>query len=175
MVAGIETNSIDQAGKRTASLICFLLLFATLVLFSGPAEVGAAGTDLRQASVAQKGRSLVVRVVPGRQFAISRLERQPDFSRPRARFLCLEMRRRGDSRISRICMGGKRDSRGAAGFARITPAGKAVKQQTIPVKVSGTSASGLTLSFVPGRAHVVPGNYSWRVLFSTGTCDEDLG
>ncbi len=175
MVAGIEMNSIDQAGKRTASLTCFLLLFATLVLFSGPAEVGAAGTDLRQASVAQKGRSLVVKVVPGRQFAISRLERQPDFSRPRASFLCLEMRRKGDSRISRICIGGKRDSRGAAGFARITPAGKPVKQQTIPVKVSGTSASGLTFSFVPGRAHAVPGSYGWRVLFSTGTCDEVSG
>ncbi len=115
------------------------------------------------------------RLCPAAEFAISKLERQPDFSRPRARFLCLEMRRRGDSRISRICIGGKRDSRGAAGFARITPAGKPVKQQTIPVKVSGTSASGLTLSFVPGRAHVVPGKYGWRVLFSTGTCDEVPG
>ncbi len=124
---------------RFTALACFTLLLATLILISGPPVVGAAGSDLRKASVTQKGRSLVVKVFPGREFSISKLERRPEFSRPRARFLCLEMRRRGDSRLSRVCIGGKRDSRGAAGFARVTPAGKELKQQTIPVKVSGTS------------------------------------
>jgi len=170
MVAGIEKNSIEKAGGRIASLACFVLLLAALVLFSGPPELGAAGNDLRNASMTQKGRTVVAKIVPGREFSISKLERQPDFSRPKARFLCLEMSRRGDKRISRVCIGGKRDTRGAAGFARITPTGKALKPTTIPIKVTGTSSTGLTLSFVPGRARVVPGAYSWRVLYSNGAC-----
>jgi len=147
-----------------------MLLLAVLVLLSGPPEVGASGTALRNAEVSQKGRSLVVKVVPGREFAIRKLERQPDFSRPRARFLCLEMKRRGDRRRSRVCIGGRKHSRHAAGFARITPGGRTLSEKTIPVKISGTSATGLTIAFVPGRAHVVPGSYGWRLLFSTGTC-----
>ena len=154
------------------SLTGFILLFTALVLLSGPAEVGAAGTPLRTADVTQKGRSVVVKIVPGRRFAISSLERQPDLSRPRARFLCLEMKRRGDRRVSRVCFGGRKASRRAAGFARVTPAGRTLATKTIPVRVSGTSASGLSIAFVPGRAHVVPGKYSWRLRFSTGTCDE---
>ncbi len=170
MKAGIGVSSIDPAGKRIASFACFVLLLAILTLFSGPPEVGASGIDLRTASVTQKGRSLVLDVVPGRRFSIRKLERRPDFTRPRARFLCLEMKHRGDRRLSRICIGGKRDTRGAAGFSRIKPGGKALSEETIPVKVKGTSGSGLSLSFIPGRAHVVPGRYSWRVLFSTGGC-----
>lgn len=162
----------DAGRMRTASVVGFFTLFALLILIVGSSEVGAAGNHLRNATVAQKGRSIVFKIVPGREFAISKLERQPDFSRPRARFLCVEMSRRGDRRLSRVCIGGRRDTRGAAGFARVTPSGKALTTGTIPVKVTGTSASGLTVSFVPGRAHVVPGPYSWRVLFSTGTCRE---
>jgi len=154
------------------SLAGFMLLLTTLVLLSGPAEVGAAGNLLRTATVTQKGRSVVVKVVPGRQFAIGKLERQPDLSRPRARFLCLEMKRRGGPRTSRICIGGRKAPRRAAGFARVTAAGRTLATKTIPVRVSGTSASGLSITFVPGRAHVVPGKYSWRLRFSTGTCDE---
>lgn len=172
MIAGIERISTGQAGKRLVSLASFMLLLATLVLLSGPPEVGAAGTVLRKAEVTQKGRSLLVNVVPGGEFAIRKLERQPDFSRPRARFLCLEMKRRGDRRMSRVCIGGKKATRRAAGFARITPAGKALSAKTIPVKVTGSSATGLTIAFVPGRAHVVPGRYGWRVLFSTGACED---
>lgn len=170
MMAGIERNSITQAGKHTAALACFALLLAGLILLAGPPEVGAAGSDLRKASLTQKGRLLVAKVVPGTEFAIRRLERQPDFSRPRARYLCLEFRRKGTGRISRVCVGGRRDPRRAAGFARLTPQDEVVKKATIPVRVKGTSAAGLVVSFVPGKAHLKPGRYSWRAVFSTGDC-----
>jgi peptidoglycan/xylan/chitin deacetylase (PgdA/CDA1 family) len=172
MKTGMGTYLMYRTGKRGASLAAFSVLFVALMLLAGSTDVGAAGTDLRKATVAQKGRSLVTRIEPGREFSISKLERQPDFARPKARYLCIEMRGKGEKRLSRICIGGKRKTRDAAGFARITSAGKALTPKTIPVKVSGTSAGGLTVSFVPGRAHVVPGPYSWRVLFSTGACTE---
>lgn len=172
-MAGIERNSIGPAGTRNAALACFALLLAVLILFSGPSEVDAAGNDLRTASLTQKGRLLVAKIVPGREFAIRNLERQPDLSRPRARYLCLEFRRKGAKRISRVCIGGRSASRRAAGFARVTPGGKAIKPATIPVKVKGTSAAGLVVSFVPGKARVTPGRYSWRVRFSTGECLEE--
>ena len=80
------------------------------------------------------------------------------------------MRRRGDRRLSRVCIGGPRKTRTLAGFARALPGGKAIKGQTVPVRVRGSSADGLTVSFDPGRAHVIPGQYFWRVIFSSGAC-----
>jgi peptidoglycan/xylan/chitin deacetylase (PgdA/CDA1 family) len=174
MSAGGRNDRISTAGMRRASLAAFLGLFvlltALLVLLSGPPDVGAAGNDLRKAKLSQKGRMLVVQVNSADRFALSRLVRQPDFDRPISRYLCLELRRRGERRDSRICIGGRRDARTVAGFARITPAGQALKARTVPVKVKGSSAAGLTISFVPGRVNLKPGRYAWRVRFSNGDC-----
>jgi len=168
-----NTAFTETAGSRGLSLAAFLGLFvlltALLALLSGPPSVGAAGNDLRKVKISQKGRVLVVQINSGGGFAISRLARQPEVERPLARYLCLELRRRGDSRTSRICLGGKRDYRRKAGFARITPQGGVLKPRTIPVKVKGSSTA-LTVSMVPGRANLVPGNYSWRVVFASGDC-----
>lgn len=157
-------------GSRLLPLAGFLALLTALTLVASPVRSGAAGTDLRRATVTQKGRAIVFAVNPSRAFALSRLSRRPDLARPKARFLCVEMRRRGDRRLSRVCIGGSRSSRTLAGFARALPGGKAIKSGKIPVRVRGTASDGLTVSFDPGRAHVTPGRYSWRVIFSTGAC-----
>jgi peptidoglycan/xylan/chitin deacetylase (PgdA/CDA1 family) len=158
------------------TLYGFAALLATLTAFSLlalPAETGAAGSALRKASVEQKGRVIVFQITPRAKFAIRNLARQPEYSRESSRYLCVEMRRRGDRRFSRVCVGGTADARSAAGFARMKPSGRVALKRTIPVAVRGTAASGLTISFVPGRAKVVPGAYSWRVAFSDGTCADD--
>jgi peptidoglycan/xylan/chitin deacetylase (PgdA/CDA1 family) len=176
--AGNSTVSLGPK-PRWLQLVGFLGLFVListlLVLLSGPASVVAAGNDLREARILQKGKMLVVQVDSAERFAISRLVRQPDLDRPQARYLCLEMRRRGDQRFSRICIGGRRDYRTVAGFARIAPDGQVIKPGTIPVKVNGSPTTGLAISFVPGRANLTPGRYAWRVRFSNGNCvDEPL-
>lgn len=177
-MSGAGRNDIARhPGSRGVCLALFLGLFvlltSLLVLLSGPSSVGAAGNDLRKAKISQKGRMLVLQVNSADRFAIRRLARQPDFSRPLARYLCLELRRRGEDRTSRVCFGGRRDHRRVAGFARITSKGQAIKPRTIPVRVKGSSDSGLTISFVPGRAKLTPGRYAWRVRFSNGDCIEE--
>lgn len=174
MKAVSETRIRSTGGSKSSTLVAFFFLLAVLVavtFFASPAPSGAAGGDLRRANVNQQAQSIVFRINPGREFALSRLARRPDFSRSKARYLCIEMRRRGAKRVSRVCVGGPRRTRSTAGFARALPAGKAIKSGALPVRVSGSTAGGLTVSFVPGRAAVTPGPYSWRVLFSTGACE----
>lgn len=169
-----NTGFHSLPGSRGYLLAAFLGLFvfliALLILLSGPPSVGAAGNDLRKAKISQKGRMLVVQVNSADRFAISRLARHPDVDRPLARYLCLELQRRGEHRTSRICVGGRRDNRTVAGFARVTPQGRVLKPGTVPVRLKGSSTSGLTLTFVPGRASLTPGKYAWRVRFSNGDC-----
>ncbi|MEX1220309.1 MAG: polysaccharide deacetylase family protein [Solirubrobacterales bacterium] len=146
------------------------LITALLILLSGPPSVIAAGNDLREVKISQKGKLLVIRVDSADRFAISQLVRQPDFDRPLSRYLCLELRRKGESRISRICIGGQQDYRSTAGFARVDPDGQALKPRNLPVTVKGSSSSGLAISLAPGSANLVPGRYAWRVRFSNGDC-----
>lgn len=168
------TTLILRSGRSSwfalATFLVLLIALALVALAVSPVRSGAASGDLRRANVNQQGQSIVFRINPGREFALSRLARRPDFSRSKARYLCIEMRRRGAKRVSRVCVGGLRRTRTTAGFARALPAGKAIKSGALPVRVSGSTAGGLTVSFLPGRAAVTPGPYSWRVLFSTGAC-----
>jgi peptidoglycan/xylan/chitin deacetylase (PgdA/CDA1 family) len=156
--------------SRLTAFVALLTLLTLLTLLVSPGPSGAAGSDLRKATVTQKGRAIVFAVNPSRAFALSRLSRRPDLTRPKARFLCVEMRRRGARRLSRICVGGPRSSRTRAVASRALPGGKAIKSETIPVRVSGSSTDGLTISFVPARARLTPGRYAWRVIFSSGAC-----
>jgi peptidoglycan/xylan/chitin deacetylase (PgdA/CDA1 family) len=167
-------QSSAPSSPRGLSLAIFLgllvLLITLLSLLSGPSQVDASGAGLRQATIDQKGRMLVMKVRSGRNFALRRLARQPDFSQPAARYLCFELRRSGEERSSRVCLGGRGGARRQAGIARLTSKGKVLKPATIPVKVKGSSTRGLKLSFPPGRAGLVPGKYSWRVRYSDGGC-----
>jgi peptidoglycan/xylan/chitin deacetylase (PgdA/CDA1 family) len=174
MSAAADNGSSYRPDSRRLTLAAFfglfVLLTATLILLSGPPSVGASGTDLRKATVTQKGRVLLVQIKSGDRFALSRLVRQPQVKRPASHYLCIEMRRRNAVRASRICIGGRSDSRRKAGFARVTPKGEALKPGIIPVKVKGSATAGLTVSFIPGRAGLTPGNYSWRITYSNGAC-----
>jgi peptidoglycan/xylan/chitin deacetylase (PgdA/CDA1 family) len=156
-----------------AGFALLLSAVSALALLAAPEPTTAAGSDLRKATVEQRGRAIVFEINPSRGFSLGSLERQPDLARDRARYLCVEMRRRGDRRLSRVCVGGVRETRRFAGFARVRPNGTRLRQGTIPVSVRGTSTTGLTLSFVPGLARVVAGSYSWRVVFSDGRCEAD--
>jgi peptidoglycan/xylan/chitin deacetylase (PgdA/CDA1 family) len=158
-------------GLSVATFLGLLVLLVSLLsLLSGPAPVDASAPKLSQATISQQGRMLVLRVRSDQKFALRNLSRQPDLSRPLARYLCFELRRSGEERSSRICLGGKGDSRHQAGFARLTGQGRALRPESIRVKVKGSSTRGLTLVFPPGRAGLLPGSYSWRVRFSNGDC-----
>jgi peptidoglycan/xylan/chitin deacetylase (PgdA/CDA1 family) len=165
---------IGQVGRsRVLALGGFLTLLASvaaLAMLAAPDETDAAGAVLRKATVEQRGKAITFDIKPGTEFALRRLERQPEFNRDSSRYLCVEMRRRGDRRSSRVCVGGRRDTRRFAGFARVGPTGKALRKSTMRVSLRGSSSSGLVLAFVPGLARVVPGRYAWRVVFSNGRC-----
>jgi peptidoglycan-N-acetylglucosamine deacetylase len=154
--------------SRRIALASFVLLFAGLTMVAGSADVSASGAELRKAAVWQKGRSVVVEVRTAREFALRRLERYPQVRRNSSRYLCLELRRTGQTAASRVCVGGRKQAHHAAGFARVGPSGDVRSAMTIPATVKRLSPRKLRISFVPGAAHVKPGRYSWRVLFSPG-------
>lgn len=174
MNAAAKTGSSQGFGKRGLPLAGFLALLVLMLtgvgLLSDPPSGFAAGTDLREAQISQKGQMLIFRIDAAAPFALSRLVRQPDLDRPASKYLCLEMRRRGESRLTRICIGGRRDPRTRAGLSRVTPEGELLKPRVLPVKVNGSAQSGLAISFVPGEANLTPGRYAWRVRFSNGDC-----
>jgi peptidoglycan/xylan/chitin deacetylase (PgdA/CDA1 family) len=174
MKAAAETGSSSGPGTRWLPLAGFLALLVLMLtgvgLLSEPPSGFAAGTDLREAQISQKGQMLIFQIDAAAPFALSRLVRQPDLDRPASRYLCLELRRKGESRLTRICIGGTKDSRTLAGISRVTPEGELLKPGVLPLKVSGSAQSGLSISFAPGDANLTPGRYAWRVRYSNGDC-----
>ncbi len=148
-----------------------LLLLVPVWLIASPAA-GAGQPTVKVAKVSQAGRSLIVQIRTVRRIALKKLNRQPDFTAPGARYLCFEIGRAGHGVISRICLGGKEDSHHKLGVSRTSKAGKVYSTDTIPARVKRVARRKLVATFRPGAARLVPGPYRWRVALAEGVCDQ---
>jgi peptidoglycan/xylan/chitin deacetylase (PgdA/CDA1 family) len=150
-----------------AALLAFLM-----VMVSSPAD-GASSDPMKAAKISQAGKSLILQVRTGREINLKGLNRQPDLERRKSRYLCLEMTRAGHHLISRICLGGKRDTRHRLGITRTNRVNKIYSKDTIKATVKRASDRKLVVKLDPEEARLPHGPYSWRIVYSDGTCRQD--
>lgn len=149
-------------------------LLGLVVLAAGPAVAGTGRPAVRVAKISQAGRSMIFQVRTVRQVALRKLNRQPDFTSPDARYLCLEIGRAGRGVISRICLGGKKNRHHRVGVSRTSKSGKVFSRDTIPARVKRRGTRKLVVKITPGRARLVPGAYRWRAALAEGRCDNTV-
>ncbi|HTU14264.1 MAG TPA: polysaccharide deacetylase family protein [Solirubrobacterales bacterium] len=174
-----------KAGPRflCAALAAFIGLTA-----SAQADVGDDGSSrgpddgqpvertspVEKAGLSQAGKSLIFRIRTDREISLRKLERQPDLDRPAASYLCFEVTRAGSKIISRICVGGRKNSHHRVGITRANGTGKVYSKDTIPASVKRSGDRGLVFKIDPAEARLKPARYSWRVVDADGTCGPDF-
>ena len=163
---------LRQIRRRVASIFAGIALLAVLVAVGGTSPATATGGGpLVRADLSQAGKVLIVQVRTSRQIALRDLARQPDFRRPAAKYLCLEINRAGDKVVSRVCLGGRNRSHHAVGVSRTLRSGEVISKKTVRATVKRVKGKKLVVSFEPGPAHLTPGRYSWRVSLAGVGCD----
>jgi len=161
---------------RSGRLVRYVpLIAAAFVCLAAPTSAGPApaGGTVKKAKISQAGQKLIFQVRTGKQVALKDLERSPDLDRPRARFLCFEMTRAGTRIISRICMGGRKNSHQRIGITRANRANKVYSKDTVAASVRRVGKYKLVFSIDPEVARLKPASYSWRVVKSDGSCRPD--
>lgn len=167
---------LRRARGRVASVITGTALLAALVAVVGTSP--ATATDhglLVRAQVSQEGKVLILQVRTRKQIALKGLARQPDFNRPAAKFLCLEINRAGHKVVSRVCLGGRKQSHHVVGVSRTLRSGKIISKGSVKAKVKRVKGKKLVVSFEPGPARLTPGPYSWRVALAGVGCGKESG
>lgn len=162
----------DGRGSRPSVLGFAALLALVTLLASTPAD-GAGSHPVKSAKLSQAGKSLIFQIGTGRQIGLKGLNRQPNPDRPKSTYLCLEMTRAGHHVISRICIGGKRNSHHRLGVTRTNRAGKVFSKDTIGATVKRPSQHKFVVKLDPADARLPHGSYSWRIVGSDGTCRLD--
>ncbi len=124
-----------------------------------------------QAELSQSGRSFTVEIRTDRQVALRKLNRTPDFRAGDTRYLCLEINRAGRGVITRVCLGGKKNSHHRVGVSRTAENGKLFSRDTIAARVKRVGNRKLVVTFDPGKARLNPDSYEWRISSNDGLCD----
>ncbi len=161
------------AGPRSGWwIVTFASLLAFVVIVT-PAPGDSGKAAIEDAGIGQSGRALVMNIQTKRQVALKELERLPDLKRPKARYLCIEMTRAGTRLINRICLGGKKRSSHAVGITRANRANEVFSKKAIKATVTRVAKRRLRVSIQPGRARLRPAGYSWRAVYSDGSCGSE--
>lgn len=149
------------------------LLAAALVYLLAPSQAAAvpAGGAVKKAEISQTGKKLIFQVRTGKQVALRDLERMPDLERARASYLCFEMTRSGSKIISRICVGGKKNSHHRVGITRTNRVNKVYSRDTVAASLKRVGDRKLVFSIDPEGSRLKPASYSWRVVLSDGSCE----
>lgn len=194
MNAGPPTSARPSSRSRRARVL--ILALASVLLFTGYASAGQNGQNgkgdqaggkpdrpdrdptprkspVKRAKISQAGKSLIFQVKTDRQMALRKLERQPDLERPRATYLCFEMTRHGSKLISRICVGGKKNSHHRVGITRTNSSGKVYSKDTLAASVKRVGGRKLVFKIDPETARLKPDAYSWHVVEADGSCEPD--
>lgn len=150
------------------TLLLFVGLLAFLALVIEAPAVIPDQSPVEVAKISQAGQKLIFQVRTDRQVALKKLERMPNLERARARYLCVEMTRRGSKIISRICMGGKKNSHHRIGITRANRANRVYSKDTVAASVRRVSDNKLVFSIDPEIARLKPAGYTWRVVYSEG-------
>jgi len=169
---------INWAAFTCTGLTAFLVLVASSN--AEPANGSAGGPDrgepvqrvspVTKADISQAGKSLIFQVSTDQEIALRNLERQPDLGRPRAKYLCFEMTRGGSKIISRLCIGGRKNSHHRIGITRTNRSGKVYSKDTIPASLKRSGSRKLVFKIDPAEARLKPAGYSWRIVDADGTC-----
>jgi peptidoglycan/xylan/chitin deacetylase (PgdA/CDA1 family) len=132
---------------------------------------GIGRLDLRKTNVAQVRRSMRLAVRTSGGFRLSALDRHPNTSNPRKRFICLQIHPYGHSQTSQLCFGmGSNGDDDTLAYAILKPDGSVRSWDGIDARVERPSKRSVVARFNPRRADLDPGNYRWRfVSQSTGS------
>jgi peptidoglycan-N-acetylglucosamine deacetylase len=134
--------------------------------------------DLRKVNVAQVQRSMRVAVDTSGGFRLSALNRHPDTTNPKKRFLCLHLHRFGRKRTRQLCFGARSNGDAATlAYATLKPDGSVRSWKPIDASIDRPTKHSVIARFNPRRADLDPGKYRWRFLSqSTGTkCEGPQG
>ena len=161
--------AIAIATATARKVLCALLLAATPLAAppgAGAAADGRAGAVL-DASLAQKGRSLVLTVRTAAPLPLSRLQPRPDTRRAASRYLCLTLRRAGGAGARRLCLGGPR-ARHRLGRVTVNAGARPLRRDAVPALAEQPQPRRLVVTFRPDEAGLVPRRYAWRLIWSEG-------
>lgn len=171
-----EKGSFNRPGGRAISVLsAFAAVLACLIVAVNASAVPKSPpvktteSPLEIAKLKQEGKALIFQVRTSRQVALKDLERKPDLNRPRANYLCFEMTPAGSKLISRICIGGK-EAHHKVGITRTNKANKVYSKETLPATVKRVGKKKFVISLDPEVARLRASDYSWRVVYSDGTC-----
>ena len=169
MSTGFQGDVQSGQGRTRWSLFAFALLFVLLaIVVQAPASPGAP-SHVKVAKASQAGKSMILQVRTDRQVALDKLHGFPTVGRRKAKYLCAEFERKGREGISRVCLGGKR-SHHVVSVSRVRKSGKVVSKDTIAAHVKRSGKRKLVVKFDPSEARLSPAAYSWRVIYSSGSC-----
>jgi peptidoglycan/xylan/chitin deacetylase (PgdA/CDA1 family) len=121
--------------------------------------------DLRKVSVDQVRRSVRVAVRTGAAFHLSTLDRHPDTTKSRERFICLQIHRYGHTFTRQLCLGkGPNGDDDTLGYAILKPDGSVRSWKGIDARVERPSKRSVVARFNPRRADLRPADYRWRLV-----------
>lgn len=147
------------------------LIAMAVAMIGASVATGVNHNPIENAKLSQSGRSLILQVKTSKQVALKKLDRQPDFQAGDSRYLCLEIGRSGRGVISRICLGGKKNSHHRVGVSRTDASGKVYSRSTVAARVKRSGKRKLVVAFEPGKARLVPDSYRWQVSLAGGSCE----
>jgi len=162
---------IRPAGRASHPAFFALVVLLAFVAAVAPARaVAPDGSPVEVAKISQAGKKLIFQIRTDRQVALKKLERMPNLERARASYLCFEMTRRGSKIISRICMGGKKNSHHRIGITRANRVNEIYSKDTVAASVRRVAERKLVFSIDPEISRLKPAGYTWRVVYSDGSC-----
>lgn len=165
--------------RKIPFILTFALVLAALTLPAGQASSAPAGggqspspakpkppreRDLSAASVAQKGRSLVLVIDSRKPINLSRLNRLPGGKPNADRYLCLQLSPGPGRGLRRICFGGPMRANGKLGFTVANAAGKPLRTMEIAARLKRPAPTRIVATLtIPDRG-LAPAVYEWRVI-----------
>lgn len=171
MTAGLK-KTLRPPGRAShyLALLALLILAIGVAVLAPNSATSADEQTVRSAKLAQKGKSLILRVSTSREINLRRLDRRPDFEGGKQRYFCLEMNRRGRSMVTQICLGGRKRTYRAVGVSRASESGRIKSSKVIPAKVKKVRGKTLIVTFDPRNAGLSPGRHDWRIADRASGC-----
>ncbi len=168
-----RAGKVIQPSGRTLRWLALAAGVVLVILIVNSTSVATKPDNgpLVHAGLSQSGSSLILQVRTDRPIALRKLNRRPDFRSGKARYLCLEIRRDGQGNASRICLGGRKDSKRRLGVSQTAANGKPHSRKTIAARVKRVGEDKLVVTFDPRAADLAPGPYEWRVASADRRCD----
>jgi peptidoglycan/xylan/chitin deacetylase (PgdA/CDA1 family) len=188
----VTLSPATDAARKIPCAFALAVAIAALLGLGVPMARAARRPKIAAASVAQKGRDLVLTVRTAKPEPLAKLKPRPDVRRAGAAYLCFgfeaatgstssaDGRSAGASAATanggfeetRVCLGGPKSHK-RAGLVTVSSAGKPLERTSLRARLTRPKSTKLVLSIVDGPAHLTglaPGHYAWRVLASTGAC-----